>query len=183
MRVIGGFYRHRKLVYPENNPSIRPTKDRVREAFFSIIGDLSDCTFLDLYAGCGSIGIEAISRGASLSVFVDHSEEALKYVKENIKTLGIEENTKVILSSDLGALQLLKNNGYQFDVIYLDPPYELGQYEDIISFIYNNDLLKTNGVIACETNRKLEINPVCWKKIKEYHYGEISLVTLRGINK
>lgn len=183
MRVIGGIYRHRKLVYPENDPSIRPTKDRIREAFFSIVGDLSNKLFLDLYAGSGSIGIEAISRGASLSVFVDHSESALRYVKENIKSLGIEESSKVILSSYLGALESLKKQGYQFDVIYIDPPYETGKYEDILSFIYNNNLLKDDGLIACEANRALNINPLCCQKIKEYHYGEISLITLRGVNK
>ena len=63
MRVISGTYRHRKLDYPENNPSIRPTKDRIREAFFSSLGDITNKTFLDLYAGSGSIGIESISRG------------------------------------------------------------------------------------------------------------------------
>ena len=181
MRVIGGYYRHRKLVYPENDPSIRPTKDRIREAFFSIVGDLENKTFLDLYAGSGSIGIEAISRGADLSVFVDHSESALKYVKENIKTLGIEDRSKVILSSDLGALKLLASQGYQFDVIYLDPPYELGQYEDILSFIYNNNLLKKDGLIACESNREIKVDTLGDIKIKEYHYGEIILTTLRGI--
>ena len=183
MRVIGGLYRHRKLVYPENNPDIRPTKDRIREAFFSIAGDITDKVFLDLYAGCGSIGIEAISRGARLSVFVDHSESALKYVKENIKTLGLESNSEIMLSSDLGALKLLADKGYQFDIIYLDPPYEKGKYEDILSFIYNNNLLKEDGLIACEANRKIEVNPLCCHRIKEYHYGEISLTTLKGVNR
>ena len=84
MRVIAGEYRHRKLVYPESNMDIRPTKDRIREAFFSIIGDINNKTFLDLYAGSGSMGIEAISRGANKSIFVDKSKEALKYIKENI---------------------------------------------------------------------------------------------------
>lgn len=180
MRVIGGIYRHRKLVYPENDKNIRPTKDRIREALFSILGDLSDKTFLDLYAGSGSIGIEAISRGASLSVFVDHSESALKYVRENIRSLQLNDYSEVILSTDFGALKLLNDKGYQFDVIYLDPPYELGQYEDILSFIYNTNLLKENGLIVSESNRTIEINPLCYQKVKEYHYGEILLTTIKG---
>ena len=182
MRVIGGLYRHRKLVYPENDKNIRPTKDRVREAFFSIVGDLEGKTFLDLYAGCGSMGIEAISRGASSTVFVDHSEVALKYVSENLKTLGISNQSEVILSNDFGALKLLSNKGYKFDVIYLDPPYELGQYEDILSFIYNNNLLNDNGLIACESNHPIDMNHVCYHKIKEYHYGEILITTFKGVN-
>lgn len=180
MRVIGGIYRHRKLVYPENDKNIRPTKDRIREALFSILGDLSGKTFLDLYAGSGSIGIEAISRGASLSVFVDHSESALKYVRENIKSLQLNDYSEVILSTDFGALKLLSDKGYQFDIIYLDPPYKSGQYEDILSFIYNTNLLKENGLIVSESNRTIEINPLCYQKVKEYHYGEILLTTIKG---
>ena len=89
MRVIGGLYRHRKLTYPEDNKNIRPTKDRIREAFFSIVGDLTNKTFLDLYAGCGSMGIEAISRGATKSYFVDNNKESINFVKENLKSLNI----------------------------------------------------------------------------------------------
>ena len=78
MRVIAGVYRHRLLKYPENRLDIRPTKDRIREAFFSSLGDISGKTFLDLYAGSGSMGIEAISRGASKSYFVDNNLLSLK---------------------------------------------------------------------------------------------------------
>ena len=81
MRVIAGELRHRKLVYPENNPNIRPTKDRIREAFFSSLGDISEKSFLDLYAGCGAMGIEAISRGVSRAYFVDNNKESLHYIK------------------------------------------------------------------------------------------------------
>ena len=180
MRVIGGEFRHRKLVYPESNKDIRPTKDRIREAFFSIIGDINNKVFLDLYAGSGSMGIEAISRGAAKSIFVDISKEALKYVKENIASLKIEDRCEIYNLIDFDALELFKQKGYKFDVIYLDPPYEKGQYEDVLNYIFINDLLSKDGLVACEINRMLNINPIWNKRIKEYHYGDISLYVFKG---
>ena len=178
MRVIAGVYRHRLLKYPENRLDIRPTKDRIREAFFSSLGDITNKVFLDLYAGCGSMGIEAISRGASEAYFVDISKDALKYVRENLASLGIK-NAKVFQNKDLEALQYFKENNTKFDIIYLDPPYESGLYLDALSYIYNNDLLNEEGIVAFEANQSIEINPLWSNKIKEYHYGEITVTVLR----
>ena len=178
MRVIAGIYRHRLLSYPENDPSIRPTKDRIREAFFSSLGDISNKTFLDLYAGSGSMGIEAISRGASKATFVDNSDKALNYVKTNLKSLGVE-NAEVLKLSDIQALALFHDRKEKFDIIYIDPPYETGSYEEVISYIFENDLLSNNGVLAFESNRVVEVNPLWYNKKKEYHYGEISVTVLR----
>ena len=180
MRVIGGEYRHRKLVYPESNKDIRPTKDRIREAFFSIVGSIENKTFLDLYAGCGSMGIEAISRGASKSIFVDISKESLSYVKENISNLQLESKSEIYHKKDFDALEMFKETNQKFDVIYLDPPYEKGQYEEVLSFIFNNGLINVGGMVAVEINRPLNINPLWNKKIKEYHYGDIFLTTFVG---
>ena len=180
MRVIGGEYRHRLLVYPDSNPDIRPTKDRIREAFFSIVGNIEGKVFLDLYAGCGSIGIEAISRGASKSVFVDISNVSLKYVKENISNLRLEGNSEIYHMKDFDALEKFNVENRSFDVIYLDPPYEKGRYEEVLSFIFNNKLISKGGLVAVEINRPLRIDPLWNKKIKEYHYGDITLYTFIG---
>ena len=178
MRVIAGLYRHRKLNYPENNPDIRPTKDRIREAFFSSLGDINGKTFLDLYAGSGAMGIEAISRGASKSFFVDNNTEAIKYVRENINTLKIE-NAEIFVMDDMVALNHFKDKNMKFDIIFLDPPYESGRYLEAIEFIYNNKLLKDNGVLAFESKHKISLNPLWFNKCKEYHYGEITVTVLR----
>ena len=179
MRVIAGIYRHRLLKYPENRLDIRPTKDRIREAFFSSLGDITGKVFLDLYAGCGSMGIEAISRGAKEAYFVDISLDALKYVKENLNTLGIE-NGKILHMKDLEALQHFKEKSVKFDIIYLDPPYTSDFYQKALSYIYNNDLLNEGGLVAFEANKPIEINPLWSNKIKEYHYGEITVTVLRN---
>lgn len=179
MRVISGIYRHRKLLYPEDDKNIRPTKDRIREAFFSSLGDISDKSFLDLYAGSGSMGIEALSRGAKYSTFVDINEKSLSYVRKNIASLGIEAQTEILKCSDLEALNRFKNQGRYFDIIYLDPPYESDLYEPALEYIFNNDLINIGSVVAIEANKKIEINPLWNVNIKEYHYGEITVIVLR----
>ena len=157
MRVIAGEYRHRKLEYPEDNPAIRPTKDRIREAFFSSLGDIFGKSFLDLYAGSGSMGIEAISRGASYATFVDSSDTAISFVKKNIKNLQIP-NAEVIKSTDEVALNKFANESRRFDIIYIDPPYESDRYLIAMNYIFEHDLLSDNGILAFEANRDIEVN-------------------------
>ena len=109
MRIVGGKYRHRLIVYPDDATHTRPTKDRVREAIFSAIGDISNYNVLDLYAGSGALGIEALSRGASHCVFVDSSLIAIKTIKENVSSLKIPENEyEIIKNRDLVAIDSFK---------------------------------------------------------------------------
>ena len=174
MRIVGGKYRHRNIVYPDDAIHTRPTKDRVREAIFSAIGDISNARALDLYAGSGAMGIEALSRGASHCTFVDISPIAIKVIKENISNLKISDNEyEIIKNKDVNALDYLKQKGRQFDLIILDPPYEEGQYEAIVDKMYNDGLISENAVIVMEANRSIKLENIDYQKNKEYHYGEI----------
>ena len=171
MRIVGGKYRHRLIIYPDDATHTRPTKDRVREAIFSAIGDITNYNVLDLYAGSGAMGIEALSRGASHCVFVDNSVIAIKTIKENVTNLKIpNEEYEIIKNRDLIALDLLKQ---KFDLIILDPPYEEGQYEMIVDLLKQKDLLSENAIIVMEANRPIILENIDYKKNKEYHYGEI----------
>ena len=171
MRIVGGKYRHRLIVYPDDATHTRPTKDRVREAIFSAVGDITNYNVLDLYAGSGAMGIEALSRGASHCVFVDNSVIAIKTIKENVTNLKIpNEEYEIIKNRDLIALDLLKQ---KFDLIILDPPYEEGQYEMIVDLLKEKDLLSENAIIVMEANRPIILENIDYKKNKEYHYGEI----------
>ena len=171
MRIVGGKYRHRLIVYPDDATHTRPTKDRVREAIFSAIGDITNYNVLDLYAGSGAMGIEALSRGASHCVFVDNSVIAIKTIKENVTNLKIpNEEYEIIKNRDLVALDLLQQ---KFDLIILDPPYEEGQYEMIVDLLKEKDLLSENAIIVMEANRPIILENIDYKKNKEYHYGEI----------
>ena len=174
MRIVGGKYRHRIIIYPDDASHTRPTKDRVREAIFSALGDISGARVLDLYAGSGAMGLEALSRGASHATFVDISLVAIKVIKDNIANLKIDNSEyEVIKNRDINALEFLKQKCEKFDLIILDPPYEEGQYEDIVTKLNNDGLLSENAIIVMEANRPIKLENIDYKKNKEYHYGEI----------
>ena len=173
MRIVGGKYRHRIIIYPDDATHTRPTKDRVREAIFSAIGDISNARVLDLYAGSGAMGIEALSRGASHCTFVDISPIAIKTIKENLNNLKIDNKEfEVIKNKDINAIESFKN---KFDLIILDPPYEEGQYELIVNLLKEKDLLNEHSIIVMEANRSIKLENIDYIKNKEYHYGEINV--------
>ena len=173
MRIVGGKYRHRIIVYPDDATHTRPTKDRVREAIFSAICDISNARVLDLYAGSGAMGIEALSRGASHCTFVDISPIAIKTIKENLNNLKIDNKEfEVIKNKDINAIESFKN---KFDLIILDPPYEEGQYELIVNLLKEKDLLNEHSIIVMEANRSIKLENIDYIKNKEYHYGEINV--------
>ena len=135
MRIIAGKYKHRLINYPENNKDIRPTKDRVREAIFSALGDISDKTVVDLYAGSGAMGIEALSRNASYAIFNDISKLSIDVVKANLSSLGVDNATyKISYAEDFNLLNSLDK---KYDIYFIDPPYKKGQYEKLINSILN----------------------------------------------
>ena len=175
MRVIAGVYRHRLLKYPENRLDIRPTKDRIREAIFNALGDISDTVVLDLYAGSGAMGIEALSRGAKECYFVDKNYIAINTIKNNLSSLLIKDEAKVIKQEDKDAIKSFINNKICFDIVILDPPYAEGEYQNIIDLLIENKLIKEHGIIICESNYHLDLKQMESIKDKEYSYGEIKV--------
>ena len=176
MRIVGGKYRHRLISFPDDMAHTRPTKDRIREAVFSALGDINGYRVLDLYAGSGAMGIEALSRGASHTTFVDVSPLAVKTIKENISSLKIPQSDyEIIKNKDINALEYFKTKNIQFDLVILDPPYELGEYEKIVDLLFMNNLLSKNAIIVMEANRQITLENIEYQKNKEYHYGEITV--------
>ena len=174
MRIVGGKYRHRLISFPDDMAHTRPTKDRIREAVFSALGDINGYRVLDLYAGSGAMGIEALSRGASHATFVDVSPLAIKTIKDNITSLKIDNNEyEIIKNKDINAIETFKQKGIQFDLVILDPPYELGEYEKIVELLVTNSLLSEHAIIMMEANRQITLENIEYKKNKEYHYGDI----------
>lgn len=171
MRVITGKARGRRLATPANN-DIRPTTDNVKESIFNIIQfDIEGRRVLDLFAGTGQLGIECLSRGAESAVFVDQSREAVKLVRDNLKTCGL--NGTVI---QLDALSFLKSCG-KFDLIFIDPPYDSPLYDDVLKTINLVDILSDGGIIICESARERqlpELEPP-YVLSREYIYGKVKL--------
>ncbi|MDY4813776.1 MAG: 16S rRNA (guanine(966)-N(2))-methyltransferase RsmD [Ruminococcus sp.] len=172
MRVITGSARGKRLRTLEGN-DVRPTTDRVKEAVFSVLQfRIEGRRFLDLFAGSGQMGIEAISRGAKEAVFVDSSKKALKVIGENIANCGFEEKSKVINGSAKGFLTMNKE---KFDIAFLDPPYRQGILEEILPLVCKN--MKETGIILCEHPIDEKIVEKCcnFSLDREYRYGKIKV--------
>ena len=171
MRVITGSARGRRLKTPENY-DIRPTADNVKEALFNIIQfDVEGRRVLDLFAGTGQLGIEALSRGAKSCVFVDESREAVRIVKENLKTCAL---SAPVLQAD--ALSYLRR-GERFDLIFVDPPYDAGLYEPVLNCLMQVDNLSDGGIIICEARSEAPLPELRapYRKGKEYRYGKVKI--------
>jgi len=126
MRIIAGEFKSRKLNFPKT-PLTRPMTDKARETLFNIIGDFADGKrVLDLYSGSGSVGCEAISRGALDVTFVDQADWATKVIRQNLKSLNIEQKADILQSEVLRAIKKLDKNGSRFSLVFVDPPYNQG---------------------------------------------------------
>jgi 16S rRNA (guanine(966)-N(2))-methyltransferase RsmD len=171
VRVITGSARGRRLKTPETY-DIRPTTDNVKEAVFNIIQfDVEGRRVLDLFAGTGQLGIEALSRGAAEAVFVDRDREAVKIVKENLKACSLQA---VVRQED--ALSALRREE-KFDLIFVDPPYDAGLYEPVLKSINSVDNLSDGGIIVCEARREAELPDMTapYARKKEYRYGKVKI--------
>ena len=171
MRVITGTARGRKLETPTNY-DIRPTTDNVKESIFNIIQfDIEGRKVLDLFAGTGQLGIECLSRGAESATFIDENREAIRIIKENLKTCQLKGT---VMQTD--ALSFIKNCG-KFDLIFIDPPYDSKLYEPVLEAINSVDILSDGGIIVCEA-RKEKLLPemnLPYRKRKEYNYGKLKV--------
>ena len=168
MRVISGKYKGKKLIGFDIDGT-RPTMDRVKESLFGIIqSNIKNSIVLDLFAGSGSLGIEAISNGASEVYFIDNNIELINIIKKN--TMGINEKIHIMKSDYKNALEILKNSNIKFDVIFLDPPYKLNLINNCLNKILEYNLLNKDGIIICEYEAE-EINNDKLTLIKDKKYG------------
>jgi len=178
IRIIGGKYRHRMIDQPSLEVT-RCTKDAVKEGVFSSINEkINNSIFLDLFSGSGSVGIEAISRGAKEVYFNDTNKEAYSTIKNNLKSLGIENNN--VLNKDyLDALYYLKQKKVRFNIVFLDPPYKEYIFYDILKLLNNYNLLFDKHIIIYEIDKEMEFNDLDMYKIKKYKYGKTHVYIFR----
>lgn len=175
IRITGGENRSRLLETP-NTELTKPTMDKVRSAIFSALGDKAkNAIVLDLFAGSGSYGFEALSRGAKKAIFVDHSLEAIKVIKKNALNLK-HENVEIIKDD---SLSFLSENTEKFDIIFVDPPYKLDVYEEIVKTLISHSSIAENGIIVLESERELEFDQSSFKDVRFYKYGLAKVYILR----
>ena len=184
MRITGGSARGRQLVTPKSGSRvIRPTGDRVREALFNILAqDIPGSTVLDLYAGTGSFGLEALSRGAGAVFFIDQSKQALELIHTNVKNC-FPTNEAVLLRADLsrgdsiGRLQKKFGPDLLFDLIFLDPPYEKKLAETTLEMVEQSGILQRGGVTLVEERKTEQLPQQCgaFQLVDQRVYGETGI--------
>jgi 16S rRNA (guanine(966)-N(2))-methyltransferase RsmD len=178
MRVISGTAKGTILKTP-SGMATRPTADRVKEALFSIIQfELAGARVLDLFAGTGQLGIEALSRGAKSAVFVDAADSACKLVKENLKRTNFTERG-IVVRSDY--LSFLKNTTQNFDIVLLDPPYAEKFLENSLKLISEIDILQSGAIIVAERpiEKTLDLSFSGFNRSRDYKYGKTILTIYR----
>ncbi|RSL29606.1 16S rRNA (guanine(966)-N(2))-methyltransferase RsmD [Salibacterium salarium] len=150
MRVISGNYKGKTLKAVPGMKT-RPTSDKVKEALFHRIGPYFEGgDGLDLYAGTGNLGVEAISRGMDSFVFVDKSPQSVKIIKQNLKSIGIQEQTEVYCNDAARSLSALGKRNKTFNMIFMDPPYHINIIPELLESIAAKGLLIKSGIVICE---------------------------------
>lgn len=185
LRVIAGWAKGRRLKAPKGDRT-RPTTDRVKEAIFNILGPLViEGRFLDLFAGTGAIGIEALSRGATEAVFVEERYQVAQVIKENLALTGFSHMARLIVGDVFTKVQQLEREGQHFNIIYADPPYGQGLAQRLMEQLAQTSLLAAGGVVIIETGSKEDVpsslgNFERWKQVK---YGDTMLSFYQLIGK
>ncbi len=178
MRVISGSARGRRLKELQGMET-RPTTDRVKEALFNIVQfEVPGREVLDLFAGTGQLGIEALSRGAAHCTFVDQRRDAVALVRENLKLTGLSGQAKVVQGDSISYLTTCRE---KFHVIFLDPPYQSGLLEKAMETISAFDILREHGIMVCESPLDQVLPQVSgpYERGKDYRYGKIKLTVFR----
>ncbi|OGP24628.1 MAG: 16S rRNA (guanine(966)-N(2))-methyltransferase RsmD [Deltaproteobacteria bacterium GWB2_55_19] len=154
MRVVGGSLKGRRLASIKGAP-IRPTSDKVREAIFNILPrEFPFRRVLDLFAGTGAMGIEAMSRGGDAVTFVDADAGSVNVIRKNLGACGIKEGARVLKGDALRELNALSRWGEEFDLIFVDPPYNTALFEESLNEIGRLGLLRAEGALVAETSKR-----------------------------
>ena len=180
MRIISGLKRGLKLKSLEGSDT-RPTLDNVKEAIFSMLFDsVNDALVLDLFAGSGALGLEALSRGAKKAVFVDSNPKACSVVRANIESAGFTEAASVVKKDAMEFLAEAGRKGEKFSLIFLDPPYALELLDKVLDLISQSSILMDNGFIVCEFDNGTKPDIKSFNLVKDKRYGRVCVNILEA---
>ncbi|MFH1305470.1 MAG: 16S rRNA (guanine(966)-N(2))-methyltransferase RsmD [Candidatus Omnitrophota bacterium] len=177
MRIIGGKFRGRKIQDPHLKTT-RPTKDRIREAVFNMIAaELPGARVLDLFAGSGAYGLEALSRGAKEAVFAEKNPLCADTIKKNIQSLKLDDCAEVLSGDAFAAIISFGEKKEKFDLVFSDPPYAAGMTKKVLLMIYQYDILNPTGLLILEHTRSEGLPELTRgvSVIKQRTYGDISI--------
>lgn len=157
MRIIAGTARSLPLKTIEGM-NTRPTPDKIKETLFNVLQpEIPGCYFLDLFAGSGQIGLEALSRGAEYAVFVENYRKAARCIEENIHFTGFDDRAKLLTSDVMSALRIMEGK-YRFDLVFMDPPYQKMYEKEVLEYLAKSGLLKEDAVIIVEASLETEFD-------------------------
>ncbi|OGC15229.1 16S rRNA (guanine(966)-N(2))-methyltransferase RsmD, partial [candidate division WOR-1 bacterium RIFOXYB2_FULL_36_35] len=181
MRIISGSRKGRKLKVPKTD--LRPLSDQAKESLFNILAsDIPDSDFLDLFAGSGSVGIEALSREARLSIFVEKDRKAVSVIRENLEDLGLSDRAEVFAIDVFQALKILYKKQAKFDIIFLGAPYGSLFLLKSLQFLGEFNLLKPKGIIIAEHRAKSSLDGTIGylDKLREHKCGDTLFSFYKG---
>ncbi len=171
MRIIAGSAKGRRLKTRDGEDT-RPTTDRAREALFAMLQfEIADVRFLDLFAGSGAVGIEALSRGAASAAFVEHDRAAVRCIRENLAVTGFDRQSRLYQQDVLTAVRTFGTDGERFDIIFLDPPYNKGLEQPVVEEIVRSEVLESGGLLVVESSSKTQImvpEGLLEEKVRDY---------------
>jgi pantetheine-phosphate adenylyltransferase len=177
VRVIAGELRGRRLYAPRSG--VRPTSDRVREALFALLGSVSGARVLDLYAGTGALGIEALSRGAEQALFIERAPGSLAALRRNLDALALGERARVVRADARAGLARLEREGAAFDLVFADPPYAAAGVEAVLASLVERHLLRDGAVVVVERGRRHPLARIAGLAlIDERSYGDTVIARL-----
>ncbi|SFB18653.1 16S rRNA (guanine966-N2)-methyltransferase [Lentibacillus halodurans] len=180
MRVVAGFHKGRQLEAVPGSIT-RPTADKVKEAVFQMMGPFFERGIcLDLFAGSGGLGIEALSRGMDKGIFVDKFSKAIHTIHQNVRMLKLEDKVEIFRTDAFRALKAAAKRGLQFDLILLDPPYQKAGYGKLLNVIESLGLLKEDGMIYCEheSSEQLPVQTDDLVVMKQEIYNDTTGITI-----
>jgi 16S rRNA (guanine966-N2)-methyltransferase len=183
MRIISGMSKGRRLATPKSQ-AIRPTSDRVKESIFNVLGEaVEGKVVLDLFAGTGNLGIEALSRGATRSLFVEKGRQAIRLIQKNLSQCGLEGRSEIIPKDVNRAIGILKQRGESFDLILMDPPYEKGLIARTLDKLDSHRIYHEDSILVIEHDRREPLPGIIvgWNLIRQKGIGDtvISFLTPR----
>jgi len=177
MRVISGTSKGRRLVTPKNQ-GLRPTSDRVKESVFNILGEIvEEKVVLDLFAGTGNLGIEALSRGARRAIFVEKGRQAVRLIQRNLAQCGMDGRSEIIPKDVNRAIGILKQRGESFDLILMDPPYERGLILRTLAKLTSYKIYHEDSILVIEHDRREPLPEIVrgWNLIRQRGIGDTTL--------
>ena len=181
VRIIGGKWRGKKIGFPEV-PGLRPTPDRVKETLFNwLMHDIADSRCLDLFAGSGSLGIEACSRGAKAVVLVEQQPKVVQTLKQTLDAFGVDAGIAVVNASAL--LWLKQNASAAFDVVFLDPPFQEGLLMPALKLLQEHRWLHANSLVYVEYAVETDVTEIklCWEIVKHKKMGAVECALLKPL--